>query len=430
MSKPHVVIVGGGFAGLNAADELAEMGCRVTVIDRQPYTTFQPLLYQVAIGGLNPGDVTYSLRAYAGRRRSHVRFRRAGVTGIDVEGRRVLCDHGDPVGYDFLVLAQGAGINYFGVPGAAEHAFSIYTRGQALQARDEVTTLLDHLAVDPHREAVIVVVGGGATGVEMAGALAEMRMQGVPIAFPEVHPSRIRVMLVEMGDKLLAPFDDSLSHYTFEQLVQRGVDVRLKTAIKEVNEHSVTFTDGQAMQADIVIWAAGIGGHPEVNDWGMPLGKGGRIEVDENLLVQGQDRIFAVGDGAIIDGDPVPQLAQPAIQMGQHTARQIKALSTGRPLKPFSYHDKGIMATIGRSAAIVELPQGIKLTGFPAWTTWVALHLAFLLGGRNRIQAMINLGFRYLLYPRTANAIVGDVRMPSSHTNDDALQHPEDVETP
>lgn len=386
------------------------MGCRVTVVDRHPYTTFQPLLYQVATGGLNPGDVTYSLRSYAGKRRPHVRFRRAHVTGIDAEARRVLCDNGEPIDYDFLVLAQGAGINHFGTPGAAEHTYSIYTRGQAIEVRDQVTTLLDQLSVDPYREAAVVVVGGGATGVEMAGTLAEMRMQGIPIAYPEVHPSRLRVMLVEMADALLKPFDPELQHYTYEQLIQRGVDVRLNTGIAEVGENEVTFNDGETMQADLVIWAAGIGAHPIVEQWGVPQGRGGRIEVDENLFVHGHDRIFAVGDAAIIDGQSLPQLAQPAMQMGKHVAKQIKALCTGEPLQPFRYDDKGIMATIGRSAAVVELAQGLKLKGLPAWTTWVALHLAFLLGGRNRIQAMINLGFRYLLYPRTANSIVGDVR--------------------
>lgn len=410
VSKPHVVIVGGGFAGLNAADELASMGCRVTIVDRRPYTTFQPLLYQVATGGLNPGDVTYSLRSYAGRRRAKVRFRRAGVTGIDSEARVVHCDRGEPIEYDFLVLAQGAGISHFGIPGAEENTYSIYTRGQALEVRDEVMTLLDHLAVDPYREAVIVVVGGGATGVEMAGTLAEMRMQGIPIAYPDVHPSRIRVMLVEMGDAVLAPFEPDLRDYTFEQLVQRGVDVRLQTAIAEVGPDTVRFKDGETMQADLVVWAAGIGAHPIVEEWGMPQGRGGRIEVSEHLLVHGHDRIFAVGDGAIIDDNALPQQAQPAIQQGRHVAQQIKALCTGEPLRPFAYVDKGTMATIGRSAAVVQLKNGPKFTGFPAWSIWVALHLSFLLGGRNRIQAMINLGFRYLLYPRTANSIVGDVR--------------------
>lgn len=385
------------------------MGCRVTIVDRHPYTTFQPLLYQVATGGLNPGDVTYSLRSYAGRRRSRVRFRRAIVTGIDADARQVHCDQGDPIDYDFLVLAQGVGANHFGIPGAAEHSHSIYTRGAALRVRDDFMTSLDRLTVEPDRGLVVVVVGGGATGVEMAGTLAEMRTQGVPVAYPEVHPSRVRVVLVEMGDTVLAPFDEDLRDYTHQQLVRRGVDVRLNTAIAEVGPDSVRLADGESMQADLVIWAAGIGAHEIVSAWGLPQGRGGRIEVSEHLLVEGHDRIFAIGDGAIIDGNPLPQQAQPAIQQGQHVAKQIKAMCTGEPMRPFRYVDKGTMATIGRSAAVVQLKAGPKFTGFPAWSIWVALHLTFLLGGRNRIQAMINLGFRYLLYPRTANAIVGDV---------------------
>ena len=408
--KAHVVIVGGGFAGLNAADELLKYGCRVTIIDRHPYTTFQPLLYQVATGGLNPGDVTYSLRSYAGRRRPRVRFRRAGVTSIDAEGQRVIVDQGAPIDYDFLVLAQGVGANFFGIPGAEDHSEIIYTRAEALRTRDVLMSKFDAMTTDPDGELVMVIVGGGATGVEMAGTLAEMRLQGVPVAYPEIHPSRVRVVLVEMGDTLLAPFDQDLRDYTFQELAKRGVDVRLQTAIAEVHEDHVKLSDGSTMQADMTIWAAGIGAHNVVKDWGMPQGRGGRIKVNEFLLVEGHDRIFAAGDGSVIEGNELAQQAQPAIQMGKHVAKQIKALGTGEPLQSFEYHDKGTMATIGRSAAVVQLSQGPKFTGFPAWTIWVALHLSFLLGGRNRIQAMINLGFRYLLYPKTANSIVGDVQ--------------------
>ncbi|GAB3622736.1 NAD(P)/FAD-dependent oxidoreductase [Mariniluteicoccus endophyticus] len=410
MDRSHVVIVGAGFAGLAAARNLVQDGFQVTLVDRHPYTTFQPLLYQVATGGLNPGDVTYSLRSLSAQHRSRMRFRRASVTGIDPENRQVLVDQGDPIAYDHLVLSQGVGANFFGIPGAAEYARSIYTRAEALEVRDVIFGELEKLTTaDSKQRLVTLVVGGGATGVEMAGALAEMKSIGLPIAYPEINPARVEVILVEMGPTLLAPFDESLRDYTLRQLQQRGVDVRLNTAIEEVRAGEVTFADGTTQQADLVVWAAGVGGHEGVKKWDVPQGRGGRIVVDESLRVKGMERVYAAGDAALIESNPLPQLAQPAMQMGAHVARTIRAVEDGEQPSTFVYTDKGTMATIGRSSAVVQLKDGPRFTGFPAWAMWVTLHLYFLLGGRNRIQAMINLGSRYLLYPRNAHAIVGDL---------------------
>lgn len=410
MKKPHVVIVGGGFGGLRAAEYLARNKFRVTLVDRNAYTTFQPLLYQVATGGLNPGDITYSLRSFTGRFRRVMRFRRATVTGLDLDSRLVVTDVGEPIPYDYLVLAVGVGANYFGIPGAAEHARAIYTRAEALEVRDLVFGKVEDLTVgEPNRGVSVVVVGGGATGVEMAGALAELKQQGLPIAYPELSPERVRVQLIEAGPSLLGPFDEKLRRYTLKQVRRRGVEVRLNTSISEVREDSVVLADGTSQQADVVIWGAGIGGHDIVRQWGLEQGRGGRIVVEDDLRVRGQDRVFAVGDCAITPDDPLPQVAQPAIQMGSHAAQMILALESGHESRPFAYADRGSMATIGRSAAVVELPQGPKLKGFVAWLAWVVLHLSYLLGGRNRIAAMVNLGFRYLTYPRSANTIVGDI---------------------
>lgn len=413
MEHTHVVIVGGGFGGLSAAGVLAKRGCRVTLIDRHAYTTFQPLLYQVATGGLNPGDITYSFRAFAARYRRRVRFRRAHVTGIDTDRRVVTTDVGAPIDYDYVILAPGVGANFFGIPGAQEHAKSIYTRAEALDVRDIVFGQVEALSLTGTDETMtVVVVGGGATGVEMAGALAEMRTQGVPVAYPEIHPDRLRVMLVEMGPALLAPFDKKLQRYTLRELEKREVDVRLNTTIKEVRAHSVLIAEGdqeREEQADLVIWGGGIGAHAIVEQWGFEQGKGGRIVIGDDLRVKGQDRVFAIGDGAVNPDNPLPQVAQPAMQMGRHAAAMILAAEQGEPAQPFRYRDKGSMATIGRSAAVVEIAGGPKLTGFPAWLTWVVLHLSFLLSGRNRLTAMINLGVRYVMYPRNANAIIGDI---------------------
>ncbi|WP_203568726.1 NAD(P)/FAD-dependent oxidoreductase [Aestuariimicrobium ganziense] len=417
----HVVIVGGGFAGLSAATALAKAGLRVTLVDRHPYSVFQPLLYQVATGGLNPGDITYGLRRFAANHRlGAITFRRGSVTGIDTEARAVRVSHGAPITYDHLVLAPGVGPNHFGIPGAAQHSRSIYTRGAALDVRDRIFSGLEALSAqhDPDRRFTVAVVGGGATGVEMAGTLAELKSEGLPAVYPEIATDNFRVVLVEMGDAVLAPFEPELRDYTLAQLRRRGVDVRLGTTIDRVEQDRLHFADGGSLEVDVVIWAAGVGAHPVVADWGLPQGRGGRILVDRRLRVQGLSDVYAVGDAALVVDDPLPQLAQPAIQMGRHAADQIVAAVKGRSGTDFGYVDKGTMATIGRNAAVVELalPGGrsASVTGVIAWLLWVVVHLRSLLGGRNRLTAMINMGVRYLTWPKSANGIIGDIVDPGT----------------
>jgi NADH:ubiquinone reductase (H+-translocating) len=407
---PHVVVVGGGFGGVWAVDQLAKEGFRVTLIDRHPYNTFQPLLYQVATGGLNPGDVTYSLRYFAARHRG-VRFRSATVVGIDQDEQQVICDDDVRVPYDYLVIGNGIATNHFGIPGAAEYTMSMYTRADALRVRDTIFGSLEIIAgtSDPNTGGfTVAIVGGGPTGVEMAGQLAELKADALPITYPELNPARVHVVLVEMAEFLLAPFDDSLRQYTLRELIKRGVDVRLKTAISQVHADRVDFKDGSSMPVDLVIWAAGVSGDPVLRGWGLPIGRGGRIEVNADTSVVGEDRIFAVGDAAVIVDNPLPQLAQPALQMGKHAAKQIARLHRGLPTEKFSYVDKGTMATIGRGDAVLQTPFGLKLKGVLAWLGWIALHIAFLLGGRNRVQTLVNLGSRYA-GPRRSHAIIGDV---------------------
>ncbi len=412
-TAPHVVVIGAGFGGVSATRELTRLGCRVTLVDRHPYNTFQPLLYQVATGGLNPGDVTYSLRALVARQhRRLARFRRALVTGIDREKRQVVVDDGPPIDYDYLVVANGVTTNHFGIPGAAEFTRSMYTRRQAIECRDIIFGAMERLAAEPEaadRGFTVIVVGGGPTGVEMAGSLAEMRTYGVPEVYPEVDRDKVRVVLVEMMDHLLAPFQPDLREYTRHELEKRGVEVRTGTAIAEVHADSVDFKGGETMPADLVIWAAGIGGYEVVREWGLEIGRGGRILLEDTLLAKGEERIFGIGDCAMIETDPLPQVAPPAMQQGKHVARNIVALAKGQPMKPFKYFDKGTMATIGRNDAVVEIKNGPKFKGFPAWVAWVALHIYMLLGGRNRIQAMVSLATRYFSFPRNSVAIVGDV---------------------
>ena len=274
---PHVIVVGAGFGGVSATDALAKEGFRVTLIDRFPYNTFQPLLYQVATGGLNPGDVTYSLRFFAARHEG-VRFRCAEVVGIDHDQQEVICDDGIRVGFDYLIIGNGIMTNHFGIPGAAEYTMSMYTRAEALRVRDTIFGSLELIArqSDPNTAGfTVVIVGGGPTGVEMAGQLAELKTETMPSTYPELNPARVHVVLVEMTEHLLAPFDDSLRRYALQELIKRGVDVRLKTAISEVEADRVDFKDGSSMPVDLVIWAAGVSGDQQVRDWGIPVGRGG-----------------------------------------------------------------------------------------------------------------------------------------------------------
>lgn len=407
---PHVVVVGAGFGGVSASSELAKEGFRVTLVDRHPYNTFQPLLYQVATGGLNAGDVTYSLRYFAARHHG-VRFRRAAVTGIDHAGKQVLTDDGIKIGYDYLVLATGITTNHFGIPGAAEFTMSMYTRAEALRVRDTIFGSMEIIAgrSDPNSGGfTVVVAGGGATGVEMAGQLAELKQEALPKTYPELNPAQVHVVLVEMAPYLLAPFDDSLRKYALAELIKRGVDVRLNTAISEVHADRVDFKGGESIPVDLVIWAAGVSGNPAIREWGIPIGRGGRIEVNSDLRVLGEENIFAVGDISLTVDTPLPQLAQPAIQTGKFAAKQIARLHRGAPTEKFEYHNKGTMATIGRGDAVLQTPFGLKLKGVPAWLGWIGLHIVYILGGRNRLQTLLSLTSRYLL-PRRSNTIVGDV---------------------
>lgn len=411
--RPRVVVVGGGFGGLTAVRELRKADVDVLLLDRDPYTTFQPLLYQVATGALNPGDITYALRSFAGRL-PNVRFRRNLVTGLDPQNRQVQLDDGTAVDYDYLVLACGVTANFFNTPGAEEHARTTYTRAESIEVRDRVFSNLEAFAQGREGavEPVAVVVGAGPTGVEMAGALAELRNAGLAAAYPEIDPQRARVVLVEMTDKVLGPFDPKLREYAAGALRERGVELRLGTAVKEVRPDGVLLADGEHLPAAATIWATGVKVDPVVSGWGLPQGRGGRILVGPDLRVEGHPEIFAVGDVAADRDTPLPQLARPAIDGGQHAARQIQRLLAGEPTRNFVYRNLGIAATIGRADAVIQLPMHAKLRGLFAWLGWVALHVVLLMGGRNRLATLVNLSVRYLTWGRTPNVIVGDPRPP------------------
>ena len=404
---PSVVIIGGGFAGLSALNELARARVHVTLVDRNVYSTFQPLLYQVATAGLTSDDVAYPL--WSVTRKTGARFHKGVLTAVDAGQQKIRLDDGAELGYDYLILATGVSANFFGIPGADKHTMSMYTRRDAVAVRERLLDELEQRSWGTNScDLNITIAGGGATGVELAGTLAELRNIALPAAFPAIDPSSMHVTLIEQAPALLAAFKPRQREYARQQLLHRGVDVRLSSTIKEVSADSVSLADGTAVPSDITIWAAGVAAPGAVDRLGLAHGHSGRLVVRPDLRIEGQDRIFAAGDISISNDDPIAQLAQPAIQEGRHAARQISRLLAAEPTEPFSYHDKGIMATIGSRSAVVELPVGVQLRGTLAWLAWLGLHLITLLGGRNRIVALVNLSWRYLTWSRGGGIIVGD----------------------
>jgi NADH dehydrogenase len=402
-----VIVIGAGFAGLAAVRALDRAGAQVTLIDKNVYSTFQPLLYQVATGGLNPGDVAYPVRAFAGKRAA--RFRLGELAGLDAGSQKITLADGAVLGYDYLVLATGVSAAYYGITGAAEYSLGLYTRRDASSLRDHIMARLERLHISGAGHSVnITVAGGGATGVELAGSLAELRSTALATAFPEVSEADMHIRLIEMAPVLLGPFHPSLQSYAYRELRRRGVEVLLNTKIREVTDDRVLLENGDELPSDITAWAAGVTAPEAVASWGLPRGRGGRILVGPGLRVAGQDRIFAAGDIALSQDQPLAQLAQPAIQMGRHAGEQVARAIAGRPPVAFRYHDKGIMATIGRRSAVVQLAHGPRFRGTLAWLAWLGLHLITLLGGRNRLSALLNLSYRYLVWGHGGGIIVGD----------------------
>jgi NADH:ubiquinone reductase (H+-translocating) len=403
---PRVLMVGGGFAGLSALHALAKSDVQVTLVDRNVYSTFQPLLYEVATAGLTAADVAYPLWSVTRKTRAH--FRKGELASLDLDKRTAALADGTQLEYDYLVLATGVSANFYGVQGAQENSLSLYTRRDAITLRNRLLAEFERRAAgDADPELDITVVGGGATGVELAGTLAELRNIALPAAFPEIDRSKVKVRLIEMAPALLTPYHKRERDYARQQLQIRGVDVLLQTTIKEIASDKVTLADGSSHRSDMTVWAAGIQAPDEGWNASLPRTHAGRIDVGPDLRVTGHDNVFAIGD--VSAGDPpLPQLSAPAIQQGRHAGEQIMRLLAGQPTMPFRYHDKGIMATIGRRSAVVELPIGVRLRGTIAWLAWLGLHLFYLLGGRNRLVTLINLSWRYLSWSRGGGLIVGD----------------------
>lgn len=414
--RPHVVIVGSGFGGLNAAEKLAGQPVEVTVVDRDNYHGFWPLLYQVATAGLGSDDIARPVRAiYSAHQNISVRL--GSVSGVDLDRRRVLIEGGPDLAYDYLILAAGSSTTTFGISGVAEHAFPLKTIPDAIRLRNHVLTQFEHAdaraaaGAGPDDEMNIVLVGGGPTGVEMAGALSELIAHTLASDFRRLDLSRARVVLVEMMDHLLPGFSEPSQKRAVRTLEAKGVDIRLNTRLAKVTADGVTFEDGSEVPTSTVIWTAGVRANPLSDRLPGSKGKGGTIPVQADLSLPGHPEVFVIGDMAAAKdrkGEQLPQLAQVAIQGGKRAAENILRGLAGKPTRPFRYHNHGIMATIGRRQAVAELPGGISFGGTVGWVAWLAVHLLFLVGFRNRVVVLVNWAWNYLTWDRASRVILDD----------------------
>jgi NADH dehydrogenase len=408
--RPQVVIVGAGFAGLEASRALAKVDVDVTLVDAYNHHCFQPLLYEVATAALSPADVAWPIRAIV-REHKNVRVIMARVTGIDVDTHRVLTSEIDLV-YDYLVLATGATHSYFGhddwapfAPGLKHIADATEIRRRFLLAFERAEVVED--AAERAQLLTFVVIGGGATGVEMAGAIAEVARQTLQHDFRRIDPRTSRIALIEAGPRLLPTFPEALSEYAKRSLQSMGVEVELARKVTGCDAQGVSL-DGGRIEAATVIWAAGVVASPAALWIGAEHDRAGRIKVNADLGVPGRPEIFAVGDTATVseaDGHSVPGIAPAAKQMGSYVGKVIAARVQGRPAPPpFVYHHVGDLATIGRKSAVVKLGH-LQLTGFLGWLFWSTIHIYFLIGMRRRFVVALNWLWRYMTFQRGARLI-------------------------
>jgi NADH dehydrogenase len=396
--KRHVVIVGGGFAGLACAQRLAgHDAIHVTLIDRNNYHQFQPLLYQVATSQLSPSDIAHSLRAVFAEDPS-VDIKLADIAEVDPAARTVTSGDGQTWSGDVLVLAAGSQPNFFGTPGAAENAFPLYSLDDATNLRSRILGLFEQVDRDPsliERGALnVVIVGGGPTGVEVAGAIADMVNVTLPAVYPDLDAGAAQVHLLDYGDALLKPFSDRAHAYVAKVLGDKGVKIHLGTGVKEVATGHAVFSDGTTVATRCVVWGGGITAAPLAGDGDLARGRGGRVDVGPDLTLAGHDGVYVIGDVANIpDGadGALPQLGSVALQSGAWAAENILAELAGKPRKPFAYHDKGIMAMIGRGAAIAEVGKHHhEIHGELAHMAWLGVHASLMTGTKAKIETFVD----------------------------------------
>jgi NADH:quinone reductase (non-electrogenic) len=410
-TRAEIVIVGGGFGGLYAARALGNAPVHVTIVDRRNHHLFQPLLYQVATAALNPADIAAPIRSVL-RGRRNVSVVLAEAVSVDVAAKKLILADGE-LPYDHLVLATGATHSYFGHDEWAPFASGLKSIEDALEIRRRVLLAYEmaERERDPERRRqwmTFVIIGGGPTGVEMAGALAEISRHALSREFHHIDPTHARIILIEGMSRVLPPYAEELSAKARIQLERLGVDVWTGARVTGVDATGVSLGQERIL-ARTVVWAAGVAASPVPRTLGIPLDPAGRARVNPDLTIPGHDDIFVIGDLAAIeqDGKPVPGVAPAAIQMGRHAARNIRLALGGRPRQAFRYRDKGSFATIGRGKAVGQLPGGIRLSGFPAWVAWLAIHIFFLIGFRNRVLVIFQWAYSYVTFRRGARLITG-----------------------
>ena len=410
-ARPRVVIVGAGFGGMTLARELAGAPVDVVLVDRRNHHLFQPLIYQVATASLEPADVAYPVRGMLAKV-DNATFRLGEVTGVDWTRRELLTAEGPAIAFDHLVLAAGAETATFGLPGVEEHAFGLKSLADGLRVRDHLLREVERAegrraAVDDEGALTVTICGAGPTGVELAGATAELFSHVLARDFPELDLDRARVVLAEMDENVLPGSPSDQQEYAAEQLRARGVELRLGHAVTGIRDREVELEDGTTITSGTIVWTAGVQANPLAGALELDQGPQGRVVVDETLAVPDREGVWAIGDVATAGGDPHPQLAPVAIQGARHVADEIRRDVTGEPPRAFCYRDKGTMTTIGRRAAVADLPLGITLRGTPGWLAWLLLHVVTLTGGRNRVSVLTNWAWSYLRWHKPGRLIIG-----------------------
>ena len=418
--RPRVVVIGGGFAGITAAQKLGSLPVDVTLIDRSNHHTFQPLLYQVALAVLSPADIASPIRTVL-RSKKNVDVLMDVVDGFDIGDRRLHLSSGTEMQYDYLIVASGATHSYFGHDEWEKSAPGLKTLEDATEIRRRVLLafeLAERQVVETgtHPPLNFVVIGGGPTGVELAGAIAEISKYFLAQDFRHIDPSRSKVMLIEGSPRILASYPDDLSKKAVEQLKQLGVEVRTGAQVEDIQDSYVLVKGGERIDSMVTLWGAGVAASPLGRLLGVETDKKGAVMVNTTLNPTGHPEIFVCGDLAHFeqDGKQVPGVAQPAMQMGRHAAEMIGQDLKGQARTHFRYFDKGDMAVIGRASGIakIEWPFKAHWSGFPAWLTWLAVHLVFIIGFRNRFAVLAQWGWTYLFYTRGSRLITGSQELP------------------
>jgi len=411
-SPTRVVVVGAGFGGLTAARTLANAPVRVTVVDRRNHHLFQPLLYQVATAALSPGDIAYPIRSILRRQKNAAVFL-ADAVSVDPASREVVLTDGR-IGYDFLILATGARHSYFGHADWEPLAPGLKTLEDALEMRRRILLAFERAereADEGRRRALLtfVIVGGGPTGAELAGAIAEISRHVLASDFREIDPRESRIELLEAGPRILPAFPPDLSKTAAESLARLGVEVRTGAAVTAIRPGVVEMGE-KRLEAGTILWAAGVAASPLARSLGVPVDRAGRVPVEPDLSVPGHPEIFVIGDLAAFlhqTGNPLPGVAPVAIQQGRHAAKNIERILRGEGSLPFRYHDRGNLAVLGRAAAVADLPR-FRMSGFVAWLFWCLVHILNLIGFRNRFLVMFEWAWAYLTWQRGARLITGE----------------------